>query len=71
MDSLYVQGKDYVKKGIGAFYEFNEPTEIELFYKTRIRAEADYISTNYSKDNLNVTQNNSLLVGRKKFSSER
>ena len=68
MDSLYVQGKDYVKKGIGAFYEFNEPTEIELFlYKTRIRAEADYISTNYSKDNLNVTQNNFYLLGERNF----
>ena len=68
MDSLYVQGKDYVKKGIGAFYEFNEPTEIELFlYKTRIRAEADFISTNYSKDNLNVTQNNFYLLGERNF----
>ena len=68
MDSLYVQGKDYVKKGIGAFYEFNEPTEIELFlYKTRIRAEADFISTNYSKNNLNVTQNNFYLLGERNF----
>src|SRR5690606_19608178 len=51
MDSLYIQGKDYSKKGIGIWYDYTEPTEIELFlYKTRIRAEADLLSTHYSKE---------------------
>jgi len=64
IDSLYVQGKDFGKKGIGIWFDFTEPTEVELFlYKTRIRAEADYISTNYSKDNITVTQNNLYFSG--------
>ncbi|KMQ71714.1 BamA/TamA family outer membrane protein [Chryseobacterium koreense] len=68
MDSLYTGGKDYNKKGIGAFYEYLEPSEIELFlYRTRIRAEADYISTNYSKENQNVAQNNFYLFGERNF----
>jgi hypothetical protein len=43
IDSLYVQGKDYNKKGIGIWYEMTEPTDIDLFlYKTRINAGYDF-----------------------------
>lgn len=67
-DSLYVEGKDFGKKGIGLWYEFTESSDVGLFlYKTRIRAEADYISTNYSKENLNVTQNNFFLAAERNF----
>lgn len=69
IDSLYVQGKDFGKKGIGVWYDFTEPSEVELFlYKTRIRAEADYITTNYSKDNSTVAQNNLYFSGEHNFS---
>ena len=68
IDSLYAQGKDFGKKGIGLWYDFTEPSEVELFmYKTRIRAEADYISTNYSKENINVAQNNFFFSGERNF----
>ncbi|MBU8884164.1 hypothetical protein KSK37_13815 [Kaistella sp. DKR-2] len=68
MDSLYVQGKDYSKKGIGVWYDFTEPSDVELFlYKTRIRAEADYVATNYSKENNNVSQNNFYFSGERNF----
>ena len=68
MDSLYVQAKDYSKKGIGLWYDFTEPSEIELFlYKTRIRAEADYFFTNYSKENIKVSQNNFYFLGERNF----
>ncbi len=68
MDSLYVQGKDYNKKGIGIWYDFTEPTEIELFlYKSRIRAEADYITTHYSKENFTSTQTNFYFLGERNF----
>ncbi|QNS40573.1 hypothetical protein H0S70_09270 [Chryseobacterium manosquense] len=68
MDSLYTQAKDFSKKGIGLWYEFNEPSDVQLFlYKTRIRAEADYFSTNYSKENVNVTQNNFYFSGERNF----
>ena len=68
MDSLYVQAKDFSKKGIGVWYDFTEPSEVELFlFKTRIRAEADYISTNYSKEDVNVNQNNLYFLGERNF----
>lgn len=67
-DSLYVQAKDFNKKGVGLWYEITEPSEVELFlFKTRLRAEADYISTNYSTENRSVTQNNFLFSGERNF----
>lgn len=67
-DSLYIQGKDFNKKGIGLWYEITEPSEVELFlYKTRIRAEADYISTIYPKENGTAQQNNFLLSAERNF----
>ena len=68
MDSLYIQGKDFGKKGIGVWYDFTEPSEIELFmHKTQIRASADYISTLYSKDNTTISQNNFFFYGERNF----
>jgi len=68
MDSLYIQGKDFGKKGIGVWYDFTEPSEIELFmHKTKIRASADYISTLYSKDNTKISQNNFFFYGERNF----
>lgn len=68
IDTLYTQGKDFTKQGIGLWYEFTEPSEIGLFlHKTKIRAEADYISTNYSKENGSVIQNNFLFSAERNF----
>ena len=68
MDSLYVQGKDYSKKGIGVWYDYSEPTDIELFlYRTRLRAEADLISTNYSKEDVKAGQTRYFLFGERNF----
>lgn len=68
MDSLYIQGKDFGKKGIGVWYDFTEPSEIELFmHKTKLRASADYISTLYSKDNTQISQNNFFFYGERNF----
>ena len=68
MDSVYIQGKDFGKKGIGVWYDFTEPSEIELFmHKTKIRASADYISTLYSKDNTQISQNNFFFYGERNF----
>src|SRR5690606_17730225 len=68
IDSLYTQGRDYGKKGIGVWYDFTEPTDVELFlYKTRIRAEADLISTRYPEENIAVQQNNFFFLGERNF----
>lgn len=57
LDSLYAQGTDYTRKGAGLWYDYTAPTEIELFlHKTRVRAEADALFTNYSAANLDATQ---------------
>lgn len=67
-DSLYVQAKDFNKKGIGVWYELTESSEVELFqYKTRIRAEAEYISTYYLKDDSAIPQNNFLFFAERNF----
>ena len=66
MDSLYVKGKDFAKKGVGIWYDYTEPSEVELFlYKTRLRAEADFISTHYPKEKSSVTQHNIFLSGER------
>jgi KaiC/GvpD/RAD55 family RecA-like ATPase len=68
LDSLYVQGKDYDKKGIGLWYEYSEPSEVELFlYKTKIRVEADYITSNYSAEHITAKQTNLYILGEKNF----
>lgn len=57
LDTLYVQGKDYSKKGLGIWYEFQQPSENPLLlYKTKIRAEADVIKTTYSQENITANQ---------------
>ena len=67
-DSLYTLAKDFTKKGIGVWYSFAEPSEVELFlYKTRIRAEADYMTTFYPKEESNIPQNNFLLSAERNF----
>ncbi len=64
LDSLYVAGKDYNKKGIGLWYEFLDPTENPLFlYKTKIRAEGDLIRTNYTADSIKAKQTYFYFLG--------
>ncbi|WP_262991366.1 hypothetical protein [Chryseobacterium gilvum] len=68
IDTLYVQGKDYNKKGIGIWYDMTEPTDIDLFlYKTKIRAEFDYLTTNYTLDNVNAIQNQFYLFAEHNY----
>ena len=69
LDSTYVSGQDYSKKGFGIWYEFTQPTEVELFiYKTKIRAEADYISGTYTAAETNVKQYHYFVFGERNFS---
>ena len=51
LDSLYTSAKDFSRSGIGLWYEYQQPTEVELFlYSSKIRAEGDYLKTLYPKD---------------------
>ncbi len=68
LDSLYTLGRDYNKSGIGVWYDFTEPTTVELFlYKTRIRAEADYISTKYGNAASTEQQSRIYLFAERNF----
>lgn len=67
-DSLYSVGRDFNKKGLGIWYELTEPTEIALFqHKTRIRAEADLITTTYAAKPTAHRQNNFFFSGERNF----
>ncbi|MGS0748448.1 hypothetical protein [Halpernia sp. GG3] len=57
LDSLYTGGKNYTKQGIGLFYEYTKPTEIEIFqYQTRINTTVDYLRANYTDQKFNQIQ---------------
>lgn len=57
LDSLYSQGNDYSKKGFGVWYQYNKGSDIPLFlHKTNLRAEVDFLNTNYEKLNQKFTQ---------------
>lgn len=50
LDSLYTGGKDYSKKGLGFYYQYQETGDVALFlYKSNLRAEADFLKTTYDK----------------------
>lgn len=50
LDSLYTSGKDYSKKGIGLWYQYQNDSEIPLFlYKSNLRLEVDFLKTTYDK----------------------
>ena len=57
MDSLQLNGNDFSKAGLGVWYEFSRPSENPLMlYQTKIRAEADFLSTQYSLKEQKATQ---------------
>lgn len=68
IDTLYVQGKDYNKKGIGVYFDMTEPTDIDLFlYKTKINFGYDYLTTTYTKENIRSPQNQFYFFGEHNY----
>lgn len=68
LDSLYTNAKDFSRKGIGIWYEYTKPTEVELFlHNTFVRAETDFLNTKYEKDNLKDNQIRYFITGEKNF----
>lgn len=66
LDSLYVQGRDHTKKGIGVWYNYIQRSEIPLFVnKTRISAEADFVGTHYSDHDITTNQTNFFLAAER------
>lgn len=68
MDSLYTAGKDYTRSGVGAFYDYTEPTDIELFrYKMRLRGEVDMLSTHYTMEDQKTKQMRFFALAERNF----
>ena len=68
LDSLYTQAKDFSKKGIGIWYDMTEPSDIPLFlYRTKIRAEFEYLTTNYTVEQTKAIQTQYLVFGEHNF----
>lgn len=57
LDSTFTAGKDFTKQGVGLFYQFTRPTEIDIFqYQTRINANLNYLRADYSGQKFNQIQ---------------
>lgn len=57
LDSLYTAGKDFSKQGIGLWYQYAKPSEIEVFqHQTRINTAMDYLRANYGEEKFNQIQ---------------
>ncbi len=68
IDSLFVQGKDYSKSGIGVWYNYTEPSEVALFlYKTRIAAESDLLKVNYTEAGTKSSQMRFMAFAERNF----
>lgn len=64
MNTLYIAARDFSKAGVGAWFDYTAPTDISLFqYRTRVRAEADLMSTTYSDAGTRSAQQRYFLSG--------
>lgn len=65
---LFTDGKDYNKSGIGLWYDYAEPTNIELFqYTSKLVVETNYSSVYYQNEDLSSTQFGYFLSGERNF----
>ncbi len=66
--SLYTNAKDFTRKGVGIWYEYIRPTEIELFqHNTILRLETDLINTKYEIANQKDYQTRYFITAEKNF----
>lgn len=66
LDSLYVGGSDFTKKGAGLWYDYTESSEVDLFmYRTKVRAEYDLLSALYAGEGGSSTQSRYYLYGER------
>ena len=57
LNETNLSSEDFTKNGFGFFYHFNQPSEEILFqYNTKILIEADFLNSNYQKQNLKLHQ---------------
>ena len=68
LDEMYTSARDFSRSGIGLWYEFQQPTDIELFlYDTKIRVEGDFLKTTYDDDLSSVSMFQYFASAEKNF----
>lgn len=68
LNELYSNARDFRRNGFGVWYEYTQPTEVELFlYNTLIRAETDFLSNHYERENLRTQIFRYFLFGEKNW----
>ncbi len=68
LDSLYTAAQEFNRSGAGVWYEYQKPTDVELFvFDSRIRAELDFLSTRYDADQSKGSVVRYYILGEKNF----
>ncbi len=68
LDSLYTSARDFSRSGVGLWYEFQQPTEVELFiHDTKIRVEGDFLKTTYDDNGTTSIMFRYYILGEKNF----
>ena len=68
LDSLYTAAKEFNRSGAGVWYEYQKPTDVELFvYDSKIRADLDFLSTRYDADQTKSSVVRYYILGEKNF----
>ena len=68
LSDSYTSGQDYNKKGVGLWYEYAIPTDVDLFVqKARFRLEGDFLNAKYQKDDVSSTQTAYLVSAENNF----
>lgn len=68
LDDLYTNAREFNRKGLGIWYEFTRPTDVELFmHNTKILLEADLLNTEYNDIAGSSKQYRYFLFGEKNF----
>lgn len=68
LDELYTSARNFSRSGVGLWYEFQQPTDINLFiYNTKIRVEGDYLKTSYDDSQTSISMFQYYLLAEHNF----
>lgn len=68
LDKNITLAKDFSRNGLGFWYEYSQPSDIEIFINDlKVRAEADYLTTHYDEENVKYSSTRFFGYGEKNF----
>lgn len=68
LNPLYSNARDFKRSGFGFWYEYTQPSEVELFlYNALIRTETDLLSNHYEKENVKTRLFRYFIFGEKNW----